>query len=62
MIITFNSSMAQPKTIFCDIDGTLVEHTGDIIKNYQDNSTIKNYSLCYLLKNSEDIKDLRKTD
>lgn len=25
-----------PKTIFCDIDGTLVEHTGNIIKNYQD--------------------------
>ena len=27
--------MSSPKTIFCDIDGTLVEHTGDIIKNYQ---------------------------
>jgi mannose-6-phosphate isomerase-like protein (cupin superfamily) len=26
--------MSSPKTIFCDIDGTLVEHTGDIIKNY----------------------------
>jgi mannose-6-phosphate isomerase-like protein (cupin superfamily) len=32
--------MSSPKTIFCDIDGTLVEHTGDIIKNYQDNSTV----------------------
>ena len=32
--------MSSPKTIFCDIDGTLVEHTGDIVKNYQDNSTI----------------------
>lgn len=29
--------MSQPKSIFCDIDGTLVEHKGDIIKNYQDN-------------------------
>lgn len=26
--------MSSPKTIFCDIDGTLVEHTGDIIRNY----------------------------
>jgi len=25
--------MNAPKTIFCDIDGTLVEHTGDITKN-----------------------------
>lgn len=24
----------EPKTVFCDIDGTLVEHTGDITKNY----------------------------
>jgi len=32
--------MSSPKTIFCDIDGTLVEHTGDIIKNYKDDSTI----------------------
>ena len=32
--------MSTPKTIFCDIDGTLVEHTGDIIKNYQENSAI----------------------
>ncbi len=23
----------KPKTIFCDIDGTLVEHTGDIVQN-----------------------------
>lgn len=28
--------MATVKTIFCDIDGTLVEHKGDIIKNYQE--------------------------
>jgi quercetin dioxygenase-like cupin family protein len=26
---------AKPKTIFCDIDGTLLEHHGDIIYNYQ---------------------------
>jgi mannose-6-phosphate isomerase-like protein (cupin superfamily) len=26
--------MNVPKTIFCDIDGTLFEHTGDIVKNY----------------------------
>jgi mannose-6-phosphate isomerase-like protein (cupin superfamily) len=25
--------MAQPKTIFCDIDGTLLPHTGDILQN-----------------------------
>ena len=25
----------EPKTIFCDIDGTLLEHTGDIIANYK---------------------------
>jgi hydroxymethylpyrimidine pyrophosphatase-like HAD family hydrolase len=24
----------EPKTVFCDIDGTLLEHTGDIVKNY----------------------------
>ena len=28
--------MNQPKTIFCDIDGTLLQHHKDIIKNYQD--------------------------
>ena len=27
--------MNAPKTIFCDIDGTIFEHTGDIVKNYQ---------------------------
>lgn len=32
--------MSQPKTIFCDIDGTLVEHKGDIIKNYQENPNV----------------------
>ena len=26
--------MAAPKTVFCDIDGTLVEHVGDITKNH----------------------------
>jgi mannose-6-phosphate isomerase len=25
-----------PKTIFCDIDGTLLHHHGDIVTNYQD--------------------------
>jgi mannose-6-phosphate isomerase-like protein (cupin superfamily) len=24
----------EPKTVFCDIDGTLVEHTGDITRNF----------------------------
>jgi len=32
--------MSAPKTIFCDIDGTLVEHKGDIIKNFQDEPVI----------------------
>lgn len=27
---------SSPKTIFCDIDGTLLKHTGDIVKNYLD--------------------------
>lgn len=27
--------MSEPKTIFCDIDGTLVRHTGDIVENIQ---------------------------
>ena len=26
--------MNTPKTIFCDIDGTILTHTGDIIENY----------------------------
>ena len=26
--------MNNPKVIFCDIDGTLLEHTGDIVTNY----------------------------
>jgi mannose-6-phosphate isomerase-like protein (cupin superfamily) len=30
--------MEIPKTIFCDIDGTLLEHTGDIVSNYTKNS------------------------
>ena len=32
--------MSQPKTILCDIDGTLIEHKGDIIKNYQENPDV----------------------
>jgi mannose-6-phosphate isomerase-like protein (cupin superfamily) len=27
--------MNRPKTVFCDIDGTILEHTGDIVKNYK---------------------------
>jgi hydroxymethylpyrimidine pyrophosphatase-like HAD family hydrolase len=27
-------SNTVPKVIFCDIDGTLLEHTGDVIRNY----------------------------
>jgi len=34
--------MSTPKTIFCDIDGTLVEHKGSIIKNFQEDSVILN--------------------
>ena len=32
--------MNHPKTIFCDIDGTLLENTGDIVKNYRESTTI----------------------
>lgn len=32
--------MNQPKTIFCDIDGTLLHHYKDIIKNYQNSPII----------------------
>ena len=28
--------MEAPKTIFCDIDGTILNHTGDIVSNYQE--------------------------
>ena len=28
--------MSAPKTVFCDIDGTLVPHTGDITTNFSD--------------------------
>jgi mannose-6-phosphate isomerase-like protein (cupin superfamily) len=31
-----------PKTVFCDIDGTLLEHTGDIIKNLQTTHLLNN--------------------
>ena len=43
MIIPLNyNRMIQPKTIFCDIDGTLVEHKGDIVKNYQESPSVLN--------------------
>ncbi len=29
-----------PKTIFCDIDGTLLHHHGDIVSNYQDETIL----------------------
>ena len=29
-----------PKTIFCDIDGTLLYHAGDIVKNIQESPVI----------------------
>lgn len=31
---------AVPKTIFCDIDGTILEHTGDIVRNYMENGNV----------------------
>jgi len=34
--------MAYPKTIFCDIDGTLLNHKGDIIKNIYEEPIILN--------------------
>ena len=32
--------MESPKTIFCDIDGTIFKHTGDIVSNYINNPII----------------------
>lgn len=32
--------MEQPKTIFCDIDGTIIQHHKDIIKNYKNEHII----------------------
>ena len=32
--------MTSPKTIFCDIDGTLIEHKGNIVKNFQEDPII----------------------
>jgi len=32
--------MASPKTIFCDIDGTLLNHTGNIIQNIQEDPQV----------------------
>jgi mannose-6-phosphate isomerase-like protein (cupin superfamily) len=34
--------MNKPKTIFCDIDGTILEHKGDIIKNYKEDPSVLN--------------------
>jgi len=34
--------MSSSKTIFCDIDGTLVPHTGDIINNLYSTTSLKN--------------------
>jgi len=43
----------NPKTIFCDIDGTLFEHKGDIVKNIKENPNI-------LKKTIEQIKQWEK--
>lgn len=32
--------MERPKTIFCDIDGTLIKHQGDVIKNLKSSAEI----------------------
>ena len=32
--------MNNPKTIFCDIDGTLIKHQGDVVKNFQNSPDI----------------------
>jgi quercetin dioxygenase-like cupin family protein len=34
--------MDSPKTIFCDIDGTLLKHSGDICSIYNDSSVVLN--------------------
>jgi len=35
--ILFSKENQSPKTIFCDIDGTLLHHSGNIIENYRGN-------------------------
>jgi quercetin dioxygenase-like cupin family protein len=37
--------MEQPKTIFCDIDGTLLNHMGDIVSNYTNQPIILNNAI-----------------
>lgn len=34
--------MSNPKTVFCDIDGTLVEHTGNIVENLKTDISLSN--------------------
>jgi mannose-6-phosphate isomerase len=34
--------MSEPKTVFCDIDGTLVEHTGNIVENLKTDISLSN--------------------
>jgi mannose-6-phosphate isomerase len=36
--------MSSPKTVFCDIDGTLVTHTGNILQNLYTKETLTNVS------------------
>lgn len=36
--------MHTPKTVFCDIDGTLLPHTGDILKNLESIHALENVS------------------
>ena len=38
----YMANIKSPKTIFCDIDGTLLEHTGDVINNYKNPPHILN--------------------
>ena len=46
---------SSPKTIFCDIDGTLLKHHGDIVANYQNDP-------CVLKDVYENIKQWEKNN
>lgn len=63
--------MNNPKTVFCDIDGTILEHTGDIITNFKkDDSILKgvqenikqwdklNYRIILVTGRKESLRDI----
>lgn len=65
--------MEKPKTIFCDIDGTILNHTGDIIENYQNDQIClkdvvekfkqwekNNYKIILVTGRKECLRDITK--